>query len=95
MKIQDSIFDVLIASPKGTLYEGKIHALQLTNELGPFQVVARYTNFISAIKEQIVVYTMDGTTKTYPIDVGIVKVSKNRAEIFLGIDQISEMKDTP
>lgn len=93
MNIKESVFDIQIMEPSGVVMEGKINALKLVNELGPFDVVARYTNFISAIKEKIIVYKLDGTTKEYPIDVGIIKVTSNRAEIFLGIDSISQIKE--
>lgn len=77
---------VVIDSPTGVIFEGEIKALRLTNASGPFDVIQKHTNFISAITEKITVVNLDETKKEIPIERGIIKINKTGVEIFLGIE---------
>lgn len=81
---------IVIDSPSNLIYEGDIKALTLYNELGPFDVIQKHTNFISAIKNKIIIYLLDDKIKEIPIEEGIVKINRRGIEIFLGIEPVPE-----
>ena len=85
-----SKFTISIETPTGVMLSGEIKALSLINSLGPFDVVERHTNFISAIREKIIVHQLDDSKKEIPIETGIIKITKNGTEIYLGIEPLPE-----
>ena len=60
----------------------------LTHEKGIFDVLPQHENFISVIKDKIIIHTTDGKDKEMKIDNGVLKVQENEAHIFLGLAEI-------
>lgn len=85
-----SKFPLSIETPTGVMLTGEIKALTLVNELGSFDVIERHTNFISAIKEKIIIHQLDDSKKEIPIQTGIIKINKKGAEIYLGLEPLPE-----
>lgn len=84
--IQKSKFHLKIQSRQGIVFEGDITSITSFNDKGKFDILSLHSNFISLIKKNIVV--RDGTqiVKTIDIDIALLRVLKNSAEIYLGIE---------
>jgi F0F1-type ATP synthase epsilon subunit len=87
--MHDSI-SVSILNSEGTVFEGEAKALSSTNEMGPFDVLPLHSNFISIIKDKVVVHLKSGENKEFKIDSGILKAAENKLQVFLGIEAFTQ-----
>ena len=87
---KQSQFYVRIMTPHKTLYQGNIFALSLYNDIGPFDIIEKHTNFISLIKNKITIHELPRTKKEISIQKGIVKVNKQGVDIFIGFMEENE-----
>ena len=79
--------EVLVIHPERVIFEGKAKAVSSTNERGKFDVLSLHTNFVSIIKEKVVIEQLDGKKKEIPIEEAIMKVHENKIWIFVGIKE--------
>ncbi len=78
-----------IQTKEGVSFNDKVKAVTSFNEKGVFDVLPQHENFISVIKDKIIIHTKDGIDKEMKIDSGVLKVQENEAHIFLGITETS------
>ena len=76
-----------IQTREGFSFNDKVKAITSFNEKGIFDVLPRHENFISVIKDKIIIHTKDGKDKEMKIDNGVLKVYENEVHIFLGITE--------
>lgn len=75
----------LIIKDKGKIYyEGDIFALSTYNERGLFDVLPYHENFISLIKNKIILHN-NGRAKEMKIDYGLLKTDGNKVSVYLGV----------
>ena len=75
----------IIKSRKETLYEGKATAVASNNDAGRFDVLPQHANFISMIKDYIVVYKEASEPLTIEITRGVMRVYENNLHIYLTV----------
>lgn len=71
------------------IFEGYVKALTSINDRGLFDILPFHTNFISIIKEKIIIHKEDGTKQEIPIDAGVLKQLNNTVQVFLGIKALT------
>lgn len=76
---------VHITTPEAVVFEGEVKALSSFNENGLFDILPMHENFISMIREKVVVYPLSGEKQEVEIEKGVLKVIANEVHIFLGI----------
>lgn len=81
---------IKVRSPESTLFDGQAKALSSVNEQGRFDVLPQHAHFITLIKELLVIYDKDDKLKTIKLDGGVMKVSDNIVDVFLGIETLKE-----
>ena len=68
------------------LFRGYVEAVSSLNDKGPFDVLPRHENFISLIKDFVIMHLSGGQEKRIEIGSGgVLKVKDNNVEIYLGI----------
>jgi len=77
---------LLIRSREGIIYHGEIKSLTSVNEQGRFDILAGHANFISLIKEILIIRETTGEAKEIKITDGILRVDKKKVEIYLGLE---------
>lgn len=82
---------VYIRTPEEIVFQGETTALSSVNDQGPFDILSAHENFISIIKEKVIVHLLDGKTKEFPIKSGVLKTETNKVYIFLGISNLTEV----
>ncbi len=82
---------VRIKSPEKVLFEGNADAVSSINENGKFDVLAQHANFISIIRDYIIIHQKKGQTQEIKIEQGIMRVVANVVHIFLGIERIESL----
>ncbi len=81
---------VSIKSPEGTFFEGEADALTSVNERGTFDILPLHTNFISLVKQTLIVHRENKKIREINIDSGVLRVLENKVLIFLGIETLHE-----
>ncbi len=66
-------------------FQGKAKSVSSKNTLGDFDILPKHTNFITLIFEKLTIVTPDRQKITYQFKRGVLEVSKNKVNIFLGI----------
>jgi len=75
------------------LFEGKALAVSSYDAAGPFDVLPRHTNFISVLKNMLTIVTENGRRIHLPVERGVLKVSSNRVEVYIGFGDKSALPD--
>jgi len=76
---------VVIRKREGILFEGEAWALSSINDVGPFDVLAYHSNFVSPLNEKIVVHISRKETKEFVVNKGVMRVEENKVEVYVGI----------
>ncbi len=80
---------VTVYGLENIVYEGKVKSLTSFNEKGLFDVLPLHTNFISIIKDSLILHERSGSDKTFKLKNGVLKIVANEVSIFLGIEELS------
>ncbi len=74
-----------VQTRKDILYQGEIDSLTSVNQKGKFDVLKEHANFISLIKDYILIKDLKGKDYRLNIGQGLMKVLDNQINIYLGI----------
>lgn len=66
-------------------YEGKAAAVTSENQAGKFDILPQHVNFISLIKNKLIVHTLDKKEVEYAFTRGVLEVSNNKVSVYLGL----------
>ncbi|OGE24960.1 hypothetical protein A3C26_00450 [Candidatus Daviesbacteria bacterium RIFCSPHIGHO2_02_FULL_39_12] len=78
-----------IIHPDEESFTREVDVVSSSNLEGPFDVWPLHTNFISIIKDYLWVYQGKEKIMEIKVDTGILRVTSNRVEVFLGIDTLN------
>lgn len=78
-----------IQTKEGMPFNDKVKAVTTYNDKGTFDVLPEHENFISVIKNKIIIHMLDGKDKEMKIDTGVLKVYTNEVHIFLGLTDVN------
>ncbi len=76
---------VTIKNKDSEVLEEEVKAVSSFNERGPFDILPLHENFISVVKDKIILHKKDGSAKEMAIERGVLKISENNVSIYLGI----------
>ncbi|OGH18089.1 MAG: hypothetical protein A3C22_03200 [Candidatus Levybacteria bacterium RIFCSPHIGHO2_02_FULL_37_10] len=86
-KEENQLITLKIQTKHGFSFNDKIKALTSYNEKGVFDVLPQHENFISVIRNRILIHLADGKDKEIKIGTGVLKVYENEVHIFLEITE--------
>lgn len=66
-------------------FQGEALSVSSQNQLGDFDVLPYHTNFITLIYNYLVIITPKKERIKYEFKRGVLRVRKNKVEIFLGV----------
>ena len=84
--MNDENFNVLVLSRGGILYKGAVKSITSINEQGRFDVLPHHANFISLIKDTLIIRELDGRVKELKVGNGILRVTEKAVEVYLGVE---------
>lgn len=82
-------FHLLVRSRDGKIYEGDVQSITSFNEKGMFDVLGQHANFISLIKDKLIIADLNGSRKDIPVNNGLMRVRENNVEVYLGVEGLS------
>jgi F0F1-type ATP synthase epsilon subunit len=74
-----------VKSRKDTLFSGNVYSITSINELGFFDILPYHTNFVTLIKDVVVIDKGLPTEKDIKLDKGVLTVISNNIKIYVGI----------
>jgi len=77
---------VTIYGLESIIYQGKIKALTSVNDKGKFDILAFHSNFISIVKDYLILHERQGSQKEFKLKQGVLKLVNNQMSIFLGLE---------
>ena len=77
---------VKVRDTENILFEGEIDRISSYNEVGPFDIYPLHANFISIINNKITLYNKKQIVKEMTFEQAVMKVKKDEAHIYLGIE---------
>jgi F0F1-type ATP synthase epsilon subunit len=90
-----STIKLIVEDTETTHFEGDVDRITSYNEVGRFDVYPMHANFISIITQQVDIYQNHQKVKEIKIDQAVMKVKKDEAHIFLGIEKLLVDEDLP
>jgi F0F1-type ATP synthase epsilon subunit len=85
-KKEEYHLDVSVRNPEELLFQGEASSVTTYNEKGLFDVLPIHENFISIIKDKVIVRGKAGE-REFPVVKGVIKVEENAVDVFLGEDK--------
>jgi F0F1-type ATP synthase epsilon subunit len=82
--MNEELISVKIQNLEEIVFEGEVKGISSVNEQGLFDVISLHTNFITLIKEKIILHK-NGGDQEIKVDSGVLKVYENKIYVFLGI----------
>ena len=79
-------FKVKVRDTENIIYEGEVERISSFNEVGPFDIYPMHANFISIIRQELVLYDNNQRVKELTFEQAVMKVKQDSANIFLGIE---------
>ena len=77
---------IFIRSKSKTYFEGKCQTLTSQNEVGEFDVLPRHANFVTLIKDNIIINKGKEDEQKFDVTSGIINVENNKVDVYLGWD---------
>jgi F0F1-type ATP synthase epsilon subunit len=74
---------VIVKNKEKILYSGQVTAVTAINDKGPFDILPEHENFISLIKEKIIIHTTLKESNEIQIENGIVRVYRDKVYIYV------------
>lgn len=81
-------FHLTIMTESDTLFDEEVKAITSYNEDGKFDVLPMHANFISLVREKVIVHKPDDSKQEFPLEVAVLKVGDNDVEVFFGIEGV-------
>lgn len=82
----DKKFKVKVRDTENIIYEGEVERISSYNEVGPFDIYPMHANFISIIRQELILYDNHQVVKESQFEQAVMKVKQDSANIFLGIE---------
>jgi F0F1-type ATP synthase epsilon subunit len=76
---------VVILNREQVVYQGEALSVTSINDKGPFDILPHHQNFISLIRDKVVIRPPGGKPFQYQIKRGLLQVLADQVRIFLGI----------
>jgi F0F1-type ATP synthase epsilon subunit len=81
----DNNITISIRNKQGLIFKDKVKAVSSYNEKGLFDILPEHENFISLIKEKIVIHKNDDQKEEIKIGSGVLRAYENNVNIYVGI----------
>ena len=81
----DKLLQVEVRGRQGMIFAGELKAVTATNAKGVFDVLSSHANFVSMIKDKVILRRSDGRFDEVNVGEGVMVVEENTVKIFSGI----------
>lgn len=79
------LLTVNVKDPKSQVFQGEVLSITSTNKKGRFDILPFHSNFISLIKDFVIVREQNKKEITIPLKSGVLRVSGDKVNILIGV----------
>jgi F0F1-type ATP synthase epsilon subunit len=83
--VNPSSLTVVIKNKERILFSGQAQAITSVNDKGPFDILCQHENFISLIKEKIIIHITLQEKKEIQIESGIVRAYNDKVFAYVSL----------
>jgi len=83
MSDSQTALSVIIRDDTGETFTGEVLSISSSNENGPFDILSQHTNFITIIREKLILRLPSGTEKEFPVESGVLRCFSSQVEIYI------------
>ncbi len=83
--MSSNLLTVTIKDPKSQIFNGEVLSITSTNKKGKFDVLPLHSNFISLIKDFVIVREQNKKEITIPLQSGVLRVGGDKVNILIGV----------
>jgi F0F1-type ATP synthase epsilon subunit len=91
----NDLLSVSIIAKEKIVFHEDVRTITSYNERGTFDILAEHTNFITVIKDKIIIHKADGTDREIVVDNGVLRVASNKVDIFIGLLSVNDVVIAP
>lgn len=81
--LNTSLLTVVIRNKDKVLYDGQAYAITAINDKGPFDILTQHENFITLIKEKIIIRATPKEMQEIQIENGVLRVYEDKVYIYI------------
>jgi len=81
---------VTVRDRRKIMFDGNVWSLSSINSVGEFDVLPEHANFVSLIKDKVIINKDSPNEKVFTIDSGLVSVDETGVNVYVGIGKSSE-----
>ena len=74
---------IKIQTRQEIIYEGDVLSVSSKNDTGPFDILPEHANFISIVKDQIVLRFPNKQQQQFRLQTGILQVEEGRVNVYI------------
>ncbi|HSW47683.1 MAG TPA: hypothetical protein VLG67_01250 [Candidatus Saccharimonadales bacterium] len=79
------LLTVSVKGPNRQEFNGLATSVTSLNKKGKFDILPFHANFITLIKEYLIIRQMDKKKITFPLETGIIKVEGDKVNVVIGV----------
>lgn len=83
--MKEKPLNLKIRTRDDVIFDSQVDSVSSINEAGKFDVLRRHANFISLIRDQLIIRDLQGHSKNMKINQGIMKVEDDGVFVYLGV----------
>lgn len=80
------LLNITVKDPKSVTFSGTALAVSSRNTGGKFDILPYHSNFISLIREAVIIHQENKKQITIPLQNGIIKVHNDTVKILIGVE---------
>jgi F0F1-type ATP synthase epsilon subunit len=85
--MNNQLLQVEVRSRQGLMFIGELKAVTAFNARGQFDVLVSHANFVSMIRNKVILRRADGRYDEINVENGVMVVEENNVKIYLGISR--------
>ena len=85
---------VTVRDRRKIMFDGSVQSMSSINSVGEFDVLPEHANFVSLIKDKVILNKDFPNEKVFDIDAGLVNVDEVGVNVYVGIGKSSEVGST-
>lgn len=78
-------FSLAVHDRSGVVFEGEVRAVSSYNSRGLFDILPIHSNFISVLRQKLILYKIDGSKQEMHLDSGVMRVLLGKAVVYIGL----------
>ncbi len=85
------LIEIVVKNKQNVIFNESVVALTSYNEQGVFDILPMHENFISIIKDKVIIHKKTGENYEIKLTTGVLKAADNKINIYLGPGEIANL----